>query len=161
MALKLTLPAFGAAAFVAILFGLHIGQSAIDQINPLFFQGAPVHPRDRGAEVSQTSLAPPAPRFAEYYGWEEGQAARAADCRDCDALAARDAYQGAVEYAVLEPGWRTAIEPVVYEARKAPEAEPEIAAEPSEVERFASYPIEEKPVETEPVERVEPVALQE
>ena len=54
------------------------------QINPIHFQGPAVHPRDRGAAIdeSQPAARPRATRIA-VYGWDQGYAARAADCDDC------------------------------------------------------------------------------
>lgn len=155
---KLAGSALGALILAAGGFGIHLGQSAIDQINPLYFQGAAVHPRDRGAVFDESRLPPQAPRFAELYGWDEGRAARGADCGDCAAVTARDAfYESGVRYAVAETDWRT--QPVVYaasaepEPEAAPAEEAAVAPEPVDVERYASFPIEEKPPEPQqPVE---------
>ena len=155
---KLTGTALGVLILAAGAFGMHIGQSAIDQINPIYFQGAAVHPRDRGAAVDETIAAASPRRFADFYGWADGQAARAADCLECDALAVRDAFhEGGVRYAVVETEWRSEPQATVYFVTPEPQpgpAEPAPAAEePVDVERYASYPIEEKPAEREaPVE---------
>jgi hypothetical protein len=153
---RLTFPAFGALAIVAGASGVYLGQSAVDQINPLYFQGAAVHPRDRGAAVEETLLAR-GPRFADHYGWEEGRAARTADCNGCEAVAARDAYSGGRHFAVIESGWQA--QPAAYYVaeRQAPavaaEEQQEVAAaEPAAVERYAAFQIEEKPVEPAPAE---------
>lgn len=90
-----TLPALGASVLLAVAGGIQLGESTIAMINPVHFQGPAVHPRDRGAAVDEHAVRPSEPSFASLYGWDEGQAARAADCMDCDMLAARDAY---VEY---------------------------------------------------------------
>ena len=158
---KLTLPALGAVMLAAAAFGVHLGQSAIDQINPLYFQGAAVHPRDRGADLAEASLAPQTPRFAELYGWAEGEAARNADCVDCEALTARDAHHGGeVQFAVLETGWRAEARPAAHgeaEAQPAAEEPAAVAVQWAEVDRYANYAIEEKPDEPP----VEVAALQE
>jgi hypothetical protein len=151
---RLTLSAFASLVVAAGALGVHLGQAAIDDINPLYFQGAAVHPRDRGAEVSEIGLEPQAPAFAQLYGWEQGQAARNADCGDCAALGARDAHAGGdVRFAVLQTAWRTEAQPVSYRQ----EAEPDGAAgqqppqpvvyivENADVSRYASYPIEAQP----------------
>jgi len=152
----LTYSTLSGAVLVAAAAGVLLGDSAIDQINPLYFQGAAVHPRDRGAEVDETALAPPGPRFRDHYGWEEGQAARSADCNGCAAVAARDAYSSGSHFAVIETGWRTEPQPVVYQyADQAPESEADAKQpppEPSELERYASFQVEEKPAAAEPVE---------
>ena len=152
---NLMLTAFGALIVSAAGFGAHLGQSAIDQINPLYFQGAAVHPSDRGAVFDESAL-PPAPRFADLYGWNEGQTARAADCVDCQALAARDAfYESGARYAVAETDWRT--QPVAYvvEAEREREAAPAEQAAPApgpvDVGLYAGFQIEEKPAEAQPV----------
>jgi hypothetical protein len=151
---RLRLAAFASFVVAAGALGVHLGQAAIDDINPLYFQGAAVHPRDRGAEVSELSLEPRAPSFAQAYGWEQGQAARNADCGDCAALGARDAYAGGeVRFAVLQTEWRTEAQPASYRR----EGEPEVATEQqqaqpvvyivenADVARYASYPIETEP----------------
>lgn len=139
-------PAFGAVLLAAAAFGVHIGQSAIDQINPLHFQGPAVHPRDRGAAVAEADFAPEGPRFSDLYGWEEGRSARGADCRDCDALAARDAH--GARLAMIRTGWSGAPEPAAI--RIEPESGP--APEPSEeapeaawaeIDRYTDFEIEQ------------------
>ncbi|HEX8193308.1 MAG TPA: hypothetical protein VF552_10450 [Allosphingosinicella sp.] len=156
---KLVYSAYAALILAAGAFGVHVGESAIGQINPLYFQGAAVHPRDRGAVVADSALAEQGPRFAELYGWAEGDAARNADCLNCDALAARDAYagQGGPHHAVLETGWRAEPQTAAWApdprdgltpVEEAPSA---FEAQRAELGRYAAYQIEEKP-EAEPVE---------
>ena len=145
-----TLPALGAALLVAAGTGVHLGQSAIDLIDPVHFQGPAVHPRDRGAAIDPTQLAPRAPAFASHYGWEEGNEARAADCGDCDALAARDAYAYSSNVRVepaVEEHWQA---PVRVHRDSHGFIVEELAAEEGwadrkdQVERYAYYPIEEE-----------------
>jgi len=150
MGSRLTYSTLGGAALVAAAAGLYLGESAIDQINPVYFQGAAVHPRDRGAALEETLLAQ-GPRFADHYGWEDGQAARTADCDGCAAVAARDSY---AQFAVIEPAWPVEAQPAAYyvveqPAQAAPE-EQAASAQPAELERYAAFPIEEKPAEAEP-----------
>jgi hypothetical protein len=155
---KLVYSAYGALILAAGAFGVHIGESAIGQINPLYYQGAAVHPRDRGAAVDASALAEQSPRFAELYGWDEGAAARSADCVNCEALSARDAY-AAPNHAVLETGWRA--EPRTAAAGWAPDPQDRLTpveeepstfeAQRAEVGRYAAYQIEEKP-EGEPAD---------
>ena len=152
--------ALAAVIIAGAAFGIHLGDSAISQINPLYFQGPAVHPRDRGAEVDANPIDSSAPRYAELYGWAEGQEARAADCADCPALVARDAYRGGSQFAVIETGWQTKAQPTAYsvetEPQAAPAEEPEAEAEgePFVVERYAAFAIEEKPPAAEPAEAV-------
>lgn len=152
----LTYSTLGGAVLVAAAAGILLGESAIDEINPLYFQGQAVHPRDRGAAIDETALAPAGARFADHYGWEQGQEARTADCNGCDALGARDAYASGAHFAVIETGWRTEPQPVAYfHSDPEPESDPEEEAstiEPSEIERFASFQVEEKAAAAEPVE---------
>jgi hypothetical protein len=148
---RLTVAAFASLVVAAGALGVHLGQAAIDDINPLYFQGAAVHPRDRGAEVSEIGLEPRAPAFAQLYGWEQGQAARNADCGDCAALGARDAHSGGeVRFAVLQTEWRTEARPASYSQEAAPDpaaGQPQpqpivYIVENADVARYASYPIE-------------------
>jgi len=143
---RLKAPLLGAVLIGAAGIGAHMGETAIAAIKPLYFQGAAVHPRDRGAAVDPALLPAAGPQFADHYGWAQGAAARLADCGDCAALAARD------QYAVL-PVYQVAIataEPLPQRmaVRAEPESEPEpdfvVEAAP-EIERYAYYPIEEKP----------------
>ena len=146
MDLRLKAPLLGAILIGAAGIGAHMGETAIANINPLYFQGAPVHPRDRGAAVDPTALPAPEPRFADHYGWAQGAAARLADCGDCAALAARDQYEVIparhVTIAYAEP-----LPPrMEVQARPEPAAEPDFVVETApEIERYAYYQVEEKP----------------
>jgi len=74
----LSWPAIGVAA-LAVGLGVQLGASTVNEINPIHFQGPPVHPRDRGAAIDPAALRPPAQSaYAQAYGWGEGNAARAA-----------------------------------------------------------------------------------
>ena len=148
---KLVYSAYGALILAAGAFGVHVGESAIGQINPLYFQGAAVHPRDRGAVVDGDALAEQGPRFAELYGWDEGAAARSADCVNCEALSARDAY-ASPNRAVLETGWRAEPQAAAGWAPDPQDWLTPLDEEPSafeaqraQVGRYAAYQIEEKP----------------
>ncbi|HYG29706.1 MAG TPA: hypothetical protein VD887_05760 [Allosphingosinicella sp.] len=147
---RLKIPAFAGLILAGMAGGVALGESAIDQINPIYFQGAAVHPRDRGAALDPNALHAQATRFAEYYGWEEGQAARAADCFGCPAIAARDAFAEVppIQYAVAETVWS---EPPQYVAEEEP-APAEQADAASDVELYAGFQIEEKPAEGEAVD---------
>lgn len=167
---RVTLSAFASLLVAAGALGVHLGQAAIDDINPLYFEGAAVHPRDRGAEVSELGIEARAPLFAQAYGWEQGQAARNADCGDCAALGARDAYAGGeVRFAVLQSGWRTEAQPASYRYEAEPEAPAaEQQAQPivyivenADVARYASYPIETEPQGKPEAESVEETPAEE
>lgn len=136
------------AAALAVVGGIQLGESAVAEIDPIHFQGPAIHPRDRGAAIEEPLPPPARPRFAAYYGWAEGQAARAQDCGGCDAIAARDAYaEPAVVFEEPLPPprvWRgnrgdyvmTVVEPETLEEE--PDA---FLAEHEDVVRYASYPI--------------------
>jgi len=133
------------ALLAAAAFGVQLGQSAISQINPIHFQGA--EPRPRGIDPI---VGPPAPDgFAQAYGWEDGYAARAADCgADCDARRARDAMVFALDAEVRPrpaagPYWRDAT-PAAEPKSWPPGATGEGALS---VERYMHYPVEEQAVE--------------
>lgn len=73
----------GVGGVVAVMFGVTLGNSAISQINPLYFQGAAVHPRDRGAALDPNAPTVIPNRYEQLYGFADGQAARAAACVGC------------------------------------------------------------------------------
>jgi hypothetical protein len=51
------LPVLGGSLLAAVALGIHLGESSIGQINPLYFQGPAVHPRDRGAVARRVEPA--------------------------------------------------------------------------------------------------------
>jgi hypothetical protein len=73
----LTLLSGAMALALAIFLGFQMGNSAIADINPVHFQGAPVHPRARGAAISENRIRPQETQYAALYGWDEGRLARA------------------------------------------------------------------------------------
>lgn len=132
MDVKLKSPLLAAVLAGSAAIGAHIGQSAIAGINPLYFQGAAIHPRDRGAAVDEVMMPAQAARFADAYGWAQGEAARIADCGDCAAP---------VHYAVAE----TVAEPLPARLDAPPEPGPDFVLEVApDIERYAHYPIEEE-----------------
>lgn len=75
IALAVALPA-------AAMLGVQLGQSAIAQINPVHFRDDPA---PRAVDSSALAAAPVDP-YAQAYGWDRGNAARAVDCGGtCDA----------------------------------------------------------------------------
>lgn len=157
---RLKIPTIAGLIFLGVAGGVALGQSAVDQINPLYFQGAVVHPRDRGAALDPHALQAQSPRFADFYGWEEGQAARAADCSGCAAVAARDAYAEApaIQYAAAETGWSEAPQTYILAPEPAPAQADEAPAQPTDVALYSGFQIEEKPAETVPVDAAAPAA---
>ncbi len=79
---------FGIAGVLAVMFGVSLGNSAISQINPLYFQGAAVHPRDRGAALDPNAPTVIPNSYQQFYGFDEGREARAAACPGCAFAAA-------------------------------------------------------------------------
>lgn len=139
------LPALGAALLMAGVVGVQLGESAVAEINPIYFQGAAVHPRDRGAALDPQAVEPAEAGYAQAYGWDAGNAARIADCDGCDVLTPYEAF------AYVEPVRRIA-------AEHWQEPEPAVALQPwppgevaarreRDIERYTGYPIEEKRVE--------------
>ena len=151
------LPALGGSILAAVVVGIHLGESSVGLINPIYFQGPALHPRDRGAALDERALVARAPAQGQLYGWEEGRAARAADCVDCDALQARDAHvysaevpyfggRGEARAPAVETRYDSYAAPDEYEAAPA-----EQVVEPkSPILRYAYYPVEEPVVEAEP-----------
>ena len=144
MASPLALPILGGSLLVAVALGVHLGESSVGLINPIYFQEAPLHPRERGAAIDERSLNRAQPAYADLYGWEQGHAAIAADCGDCDALRARDAYA----YSARVPyfGNRAEVRAAVAEARdelgeRFAEVPEEVVPRVSPIERYAYYPV--------------------
>jgi hypothetical protein len=141
------------AVALAVGIGVQLGDSAVDQIDPLYFQGPAVHPRDRGAALDPATLPGPiVSPYSQAYSWAQGN----------DALAA---YNGGVSNPYLP-------EPVPA-VRQLADAEWVVVETPAtqpwpvmhsgahpEIERYARYPIEEKPsAEPEGEARDEPRAV--
>lgn len=148
MSHPITLPLLGASLFLSVAAGIHLGESTIGLINPLYFEGPAPHPRDRGAAIDESRLPIRGPAYADLYGWEEGNA-RAADCIDCDALAARDAYA----YSAVVPYFGPTAEPRreadgPYAKVVVPPPEEPVVETEGMILRYAYYPVEAKvPVE--------------
>lgn len=154
-----TLPALGSALIAAVVAGIHLGESSIGLINPIYFQGPAVHPRERGAALDENAVRPRQATYAQLYGWEQGQAARAEDCGDCEALAARSAY--ARDYSAEVPYFGGPAEPrraavsepaeVRVHYGEAPPPVQEVVVEPEPpVLRYAHYPVSFEEAQPEP-----------
>ena len=147
-----SLPILGASLLGAVVVGLHLGESSIGLINPIYFQAPPLHPRERGAAIDEASLQSRGPAYSQLYGWEQGYAARAADCGNCEALEARDAYA----YSARVPyfGGREGLSRHVRQARadlgdQFAEVPEEAASRFAAAERYAHYAISEDEAEPE------------
>ena len=148
----MSLPALGALTSAAAAFGVHLGESAVAEINPSHYRGPAVHPRNRGVAVEEGAFGPRAPRFADHYSWADGRVARAADCGDCEAVAARDVFADVAAYPALERRWASSSRRPI-EVAKEPEPAPvdvpasEFIVETQELDRYASYPIDAEEAE--------------
>lgn len=140
MATWLNFPALGGSLLAAVALGIHLGQSAVGLIDPVHFQGPAIHPRDRGAAIDPNRVRSSEPLYAELYGWDEGRTARLADCGNCEALAARDAYA----YSAVVPYFGGRREPPPAADLLPPPAEPapDIAEPEPRIARYASYPVD-------------------
>jgi hypothetical protein len=161
MAGSSTLPILGASLLLAVAGGIQLGESAIDMINPIHFQGPAIHPRDRGAAIEETRLRPAEPAFASLYGWDEGNSARAGDCDGCEAVVARDLYADAYTYAepvvvhrAVAQDWQESVPTVEGKEDGGTSGvglyDYDYDVERKErIERYAYYPIEAEDVEEE------------
>ena len=154
-----TLPALGGALLASVAIGVHLGESAIGQINPIYFSGPAVHPRDRGVAIDPNAVRERPAAYSELYGWDEGRAARASDCGDCEALAARDAYARDYSYSAEVPYFggpaepvraARAVEPAVYFEEEEAPFEEEVVEPQGPAVRYAYYPIEAEAPAAEP-----------
>jgi hypothetical protein len=142
-----TLPIMGGSLLAAVIAGVHLGDSAIGHINPIYFQGPAVHPRDRGAAIDERQLnRPRGPAYADLYGWDEGAAARAVECGDCVVMRSREAvaYSAVVPYfgpgETREPRADPAAEVVVYRGN-AMGGPLEPSTGKPDVSRYTDYPL--------------------
>lgn len=132
------LPVMTVLTVVAGAAGLQVGESAIAQIDPLYFQGPAPTPIDRSLADRPES----APTYADATGHGEGFAARAEDCPDC----------GAAPAGGVPPTrrWEVAADVPTYPAARrelaAVEESAEVAPDPvspqsASVRRYTSYPV--------------------
>jgi hypothetical protein len=103
------LPVMTVLTIVAGAVGLQLGESAIGQIDPLYFEG-----REPLRDVSKDPRPPSSSAFAQASGWAEGYQARAEDCGDgcTPVMPATAAAPAAPLYAysdpTIEPRWQYA-----------------------------------------------------
>jgi hypothetical protein len=130
-------PAMGALA-LAVGLGVQLGESAVREIDPLYFQG----PVGRPMGIDPVAQAPAPSPYAQAYGWEQGNAAR---------LAA-----SGIDYPYA-PTPVSLVEPIVEPARQdalspppslAPWPPGQVSIHP-EIERYTDYPIERKDADAE------------
>ena len=134
-----TWPTLTVLAVIAVAGGFQLGEAAIAQIDPLYFEGAAMPARD----VTQRPRNDRANAYAAASGWEEGYAARAVDCGgDCPparierSIVPADALLEGYSDPTIEPSWARASSP-------APEdlLLPEAPAAVSRVARYMHYPV--------------------
>jgi hypothetical protein len=143
-----TLPILGGSLLAAIAFGVHLGESSIGLINPIYFQAPPLHPRERGAAIDESSLHRAPPVQTALYGWEQGHAARVAECGDCG-LRDANVYSARVPYFGNRSDVRAAVAeaPEVMSERFA-EAPDDLSHRAAQIERYAHYQVEADEPET-------------
>jgi hypothetical protein len=126
-------PAMGALA-LAVGIGVQLGESAVRDIDPLYFQG----PAARPAGVDPVAEAPAPSGYAQAYGWEAGNAARLAES-NVDYPYAPTPIPAALPAAAATE-WQ---EPAPPPLSLAPWPAGQVSAHP-EIERYTDYPIEQK-----------------
>lgn len=132
------LPVMTVLTIVAGAVGLQLGESAIAQIDPLYFQGDRVPLRD----VSQDPRPQRTSDFAEASGWAEGYQALAADCPGCGPVASATATAApaaplyAYSDATIEPRWEQASD-----LASGDDLRLERSLESAQVQRYLHYPV--------------------
>ena len=134
-----TLPVLAVLSLVSVAGGYQLGEAAVAQIDPLYFEGAATPARD----VSQRTRPAQANAYAAASGWEEGYAARSVDCgADCpSSLTDGNVTRADVALApyadpTIAPRWEEASSPDP-EDLLVPERPPE----ESRVARYMHYPV--------------------
>ena len=151
--------ALGGGSIVAVMVGISLGNGAISSINPAYFQGAAVHPRDRGAALDPNAPTVIPNRYEQLYGFAQGQQARAIDCAGCTfGPPAMPAEAGV--YAASAPYFGSREERARTEAREQREIDAEFQrrlddaaarrAAIDEVRRYADYRVSEDEVVRDP-----------
>jgi hypothetical protein len=138
-------PAMGALA-LAVGFGVQLGESAVREIDPHYFQG----PAEPPIGVDPAAAAPVTSAYAQAYGWEAGNAARQA--------------AGGIDYPYSPTPIPAALPIAAPASQEAPAASLSLAPWPPgqvsthpEVERYMDYPIEQKvPDDSPPAEQDTP-----
>lgn len=136
---KSTLPVLTVLTVIAVAGGFQLGETAVAQIDPLYFEGAAAPARD----VTQRPGGSRSNAYAAASNWEQGYADRTVDCgADCPpALTDRSVTRADVAltpYAdpTIAPRWEEASSPEPDDllATERPE-------EPSRVARYMNYPV--------------------
>lgn len=135
-----TLPVMTVLTVIAVAAGFQLGETAVSQIDPLYYQGAAPAPRD----VAGDPRPPGSPAFAQAAGFSgEPQAGPGADCDDCPASLVENT-RGSIPdqplYAysdpTIAPRWKDG------EADAAEdEVRPARSADMERVGRYTDYPV--------------------
>jgi hypothetical protein len=151
--------ALGGGSIVAVMVGISLGNGAISSINPAYFQGAAVHPRDRGAALDPNAPSVIPNRYEQLYGFAQGQQARAIDCAGCTFGPPAVPAEAGV-YAASAPYFGSREERARTEAREQREIDAEFQrrlddaaarrAAIDEVRRYANYRVSEDEVVRDP-----------
>jgi len=134
------------ALALAVGFGVQLGESAVREIDPIYFQG----PAEPPIGVDPVAAAPVTSTYAQAYGWEAGNVARQA--------------ASGIDYPYSPTPIPVALPIPAPTGREAPAAPLSVAPWPPgqvsshpEVERYMDYPIEQKvPDEPAPTEEDTP-----
>jgi hypothetical protein len=131
------LPVMTVLTIIAGAVGLQLGESAIGQIDPTYFQGALEPPRD----VTKDPRPSRAPGFAQASGWAQGYQALAADCGGCSPVSGQSGPAPAAPLytysdATIEPRWQQAAAAVT-----ADEPRLERSVESAQLQRYLHYPV--------------------
>lgn len=145
-----SLPALGVLLAAGVAGGIHLGESAVAEIDPVHFRGPAIHPRDRGAAIDPNEIEPDEPRFASLYGRDDAAEAVPAGYAVDDAAddaappvrdpLERDLAEAAEAVAVAVERSEDWAEQALAEAERAL-ARAERAPDWQEVERYAYYPV--------------------
>jgi hypothetical protein len=131
------LPVMGVLTVVAAAVGLQIGESAIAQIDPTYFQG----PMEPAQDVTRNPQRRPG--YAQASGWAQGYAAKAVDCGDCPAHLTRQTHAAvysapAYADATIAPRWEDADAPVTLSSSVEEVVRP---AEGRRIDRYLHFPV--------------------
>jgi len=130
------LPVMTVLTVIAGAVGLQLGESAIAQIDPVYFEGiVPVR------DVTKDPRPPRAPGFAEASGWEQGYRAMAADCGGCSPVLQTGGSAPAAPLftysdATIEPRWQQAAD-----SHAGDELPAERSVQSAQVQRYLHYPV--------------------
>lgn len=153
----------GAAALVAAIFGIQLGNSTVAAIKPTFFLGPAVHPRDRGVAIDPRDLearrlARLETAYGALYGWDEGNRSLRLACIDCGGSGSRP-HATVFDYDARVPYFGSREERAADEARERLAADRidrsqlddpvdhDPDADAGEISRYAEFPVTEDDIQ--------------